>query len=70
MWPCRQCSGPGRGKGVTFLRLCQRLLQPCRAALGLGTLALCLAQPAAQAHHLEVPVVLGGRTQVRGQPGG
>lgn len=58
--------GTGRGKGVTFLCLCQCLLQPPLAALGLGSLALRLAQQAAQAHRSEVPVILGRRTQIRG----
>lgn len=72
-WWCAPPSDPrgqGEGREVTFLRLRQRLLQLPHAALGLGTLALRLTQPAAQARGLEVPVVLGGRTQVRGPPGG
>lgn len=65
-WPSQQSSGTGRGKEVTFLGLRQCLLQPRRVALGLGALVLGLAQPAAQAHRLKVPVVLGGRTQGQG----
>lgn len=38
-------------------------------ALGSGALTLCLAQSAAQAYCLEVPVILGGRTQIRRRPG-
>lgn len=56
--------------GGTFLHLGQGLLQLPYAALGSGALALGLDQPAAQACHLEVPVVLSRRTTVSEQPGG
>lgn len=49
---------------VTFLCLCQGPLQLPHVALGLGTLALHLTQPAAQALHLDVGIVLGRGTEV------
>lgn len=48
----------GEGGHLTFLRLGQRPLQLPLAALGPGELVLHLTQPAAQACHLEAPVVL------------
>lgn len=68
--PSQPVPRAGWGRAVTFLRFSQRLLQLPHAALGSGALALRLTQPAAQAGHLEAPVVLGRGAKLRGQPGG